>query len=141
MGRRNDAQNLKSQEPSYTSDLILPARTIAPSALWCWRTFLVLLAVLSAVLLSGGNALAQTVATDKAALEALYNAAGGADWADNTNWLSNEPLSSWHGVITASTGEYFAAQHRACAHAALTPRTRGDTADGPRDLDFRLCQR
>ena len=28
MGRRSDAQNPKSQEPSYTSDLSLPARTV-----------------------------------------------------------------------------------------------------------------
>ena len=33
MGRRSGAQNLKSQEPRYTSDLSRPARLIAPSAL------------------------------------------------------------------------------------------------------------
>ena len=32
MGREIGAQNHKSQEPSYTSDLSLPARPIAPSA-------------------------------------------------------------------------------------------------------------
>ena len=26
------------------------------------------------------------------ALEALYNATGGANWTNNTNWLSDEPL-------------------------------------------------
>ena len=56
MGGRSGAQNLKSQEPRYTSDLSLPARTSAPSASAvcpsCGRTLLVLLAVLPAVLRS-----------------------------------------------------------------------------------------
>ena len=40
----------KSQEPSYISDLSLPARTIAPSAFRCGRTLLGFLAALSASL-------------------------------------------------------------------------------------------
>ena len=43
-------------------------------------------------------------ATDRAALAALYNAAGGANWANNTNWLSARPLDEWHGVTTDSNG-------------------------------------
>ncbi len=34
----------------------------------------------------------------------LYSATGGANWTDNTNWLSNEPLSEWHGVSTDGQG-------------------------------------
>ena len=30
-----------------------------------------------------------TMATDRAALMALYNSAGGANWTDNTNWGSS----------------------------------------------------
>ena len=44
------------------------------------------------------------VATDKAALEALYNATNGGSWTDDTNWASGEPLASWHGVTTNSDG-------------------------------------
>ena len=56
-------------------------------------------------LLAAGNARAQgTVATDRAALEALYNATDGANWTDNTNWLSNAALSQWHGVTTDVNG-------------------------------------
>ena len=44
------------------------------------------------------------VATDKAALTALYNDTAGANWTTNTNWSSGEPLSSWHGVATNSDG-------------------------------------
>ena len=40
-------------------------------------------------------------AQDRAALVALYNAAGGDDWFDRTNWLSDEPLGTWYGVRTA----------------------------------------
>ena len=84
----------------------------------CGRTLLVLLAVLSAalrfvfaasqnlphphhghkravfvfaafLLLAGGNARAQDpVATDRSALVALYNATDGANWTNNTNWLT-----------------------------------------------------
>ena len=106
MGRRSDAQNLKSQEPRATSELSRPARTIAPSALWCGRTFFLAVFVLAAlVFLSVDNALAQgTVATDRAALVALYNATGGANWTHNTHWLTNEALSEWHGVTTDANG-------------------------------------
>ena len=43
-------------------------------------------------------------ATDRAALVALYNATGGANWGNNRNWLSNAPMGEWHGVITDSDG-------------------------------------
>ena len=57
------------------------------------------------LLLTGGNARAQgTVATDRAALVALYNATDGANWTNNTNWLSNEALSEWFGVSTDVNG-------------------------------------
>ena len=129
MGRGIGAQNLKSQEHPATCPSTFPAAPLA-----CGRTLLDLLAFLSAVLrpifaasqnpphphrgrkcavfvftalliLTGGNARAQgTVATDRAALAALYNATGGANWTDNTNWLSNEALSEWRGVTTDANG-------------------------------------
>ena len=71
------------------------------------QDFRQLLRVLLAVLPLGVavSASAQnTVATDKAALVALYNAADGANWTTNANWTSEEPLSSWHGVTTNSAG-------------------------------------
>ena len=37
---------------------------------------------------------------DRAALTALYNATGGANWGNNTNWLSDGPLGEWYGVTT-----------------------------------------
>ena len=57
------------------------------------------------LLLTGGTARAQgPVAADRAALVTLYNATAGANWTNNTNWLSNEALSEWYGVDTDATG-------------------------------------
>ena len=35
---------------------------------------------------------------EREALEALYDATGGADWTNATNWKTELPLDSWHGV-------------------------------------------
>ena len=34
------------------------------------------------------------------ALVALYNATSGPQWRNNENWLTDEPIHSWHGVTT-----------------------------------------
>ena len=46
-------------------------------------------------------------AGDRAALVALYNATDGPNWVDNTNWLTDQPLSQWRGVITDGEGRVF----------------------------------
>ena len=98
----NDMRRAGSSAPLLT---FCPG-TFPAAYLGCGRTFLLAVFVLaSLVFLSVDNALAQgTVATDRAALVALYNATGGADWTDNTHWLTNEALSEWHGVTTDATG-------------------------------------
>ena len=35
---------------------------------------------------------------------ALYNATGGANWTDSTNWLNEKPIGEWHGVTTDDDG-------------------------------------
>ena len=45
-----------------------------------------------------------TETSDRAALEALYDATGGPDWTDNTNWKTSAPLGEWHGVTTDADG-------------------------------------
>ena len=42
--------------------------------------------------------------TEREALVALYEAAGGAAWANSTNWMSDKPLGEWYGVYTDGTG-------------------------------------
>ena len=46
----------------------------------------------------------QDAAEEKAALVALYNATNGPNWTHSDNWLSPEPLSTWHGVTTNTNG-------------------------------------
>lgn len=36
--------------------------------------------------------------SERDALVAQYNAGGGPNWTDTTNWLSSEPLGTWYGV-------------------------------------------
>ena len=40
------------------------------------------------------------ICTDKDVLIALYEAADGANWVSNQNWLSDDPIGTWYGVIT-----------------------------------------
>ncbi len=43
-------------------------------------------------------------AGDRDALVALYNATGGPDWHADDNWLTDQPLDDWHGVVADSAG-------------------------------------
>ena len=43
-------------------------------------------------------------AADRAALEVLHDATGGADWTNSDNWKTDAPLGAWHGVATDAAG-------------------------------------
>ena len=45
-----------------------------------------------------------SAASDRAVLEELYDATGGPDWIDNTNWKTSAPLGEWFGVTTDAAG-------------------------------------
>ena len=45
-----------------------------------------------------------SVETDRAALEAFYDATDGPNWTDSTNWKTDAPLSEWFGVTTDANG-------------------------------------
>ena len=45
-----------------------------------------------------------TVATDQAALMALYNSTDGANWTIKTDWGTDPPLNMWYGVTTDTDG-------------------------------------
>ena len=49
--------------------------------------------------LAGRASAQESVTADREALVALYNATDGPNWTTNHGWLSDEPLSSWFGVI------------------------------------------
>ncbi len=52
-------------------------------------------------ILSSLNIYSQVVESDSLALVDFYNALDGPNWTDNTNWLSNQPVSTWEGVIVS----------------------------------------
>ena len=41
---------------------------------------------------------------ERAALEAYYHSTSGPDWTNSTNWLTDAPVATWHGVITDEAG-------------------------------------
>lgn len=41
---------------------------------------------------------------DRAVLVEFYEATGGANWGDNTNWNTDAPLDQWYGVSTDTSG-------------------------------------
>ena len=53
---------------------------------------------------SGTSRLTVTASRDHAALIALYDATDGPNWTDATNWLTDEPLGSWHGIQVDRAG-------------------------------------
>ncbi|MCY4400697.1 MAG: leucine-rich repeat domain-containing protein [Gemmatimonadetes bacterium] len=46
--------------------------------------------------------------SDQEVLELLYGAVGGAEWKDDENWLSGQPLGDWNGVETDDVGRVVA---------------------------------
>ena len=42
--------------------------------------------------------------TDREILELFYHATDGPNWANNENWLSDNPLGEWYGVTTNADG-------------------------------------
>ena len=77
------------------------------------RKFLFLLAVFSVSwgISAAANAQRSTLCEGQAndnlkadceALEALYDATGGADWSDNTGWKTDSTLNNWKGVTVES---------------------------------------
>ena len=65
-----------------------------------------------------------SISSDRDVLEHLYRTTGGDGWRDNTNWLTNAPLSEWGGVETDHNGRV--------VHLAL--RDNGLTGRIPRSL-------
>ena len=70
-----------------------------------------------------------SVATDKAALVALYNATDGTNWTPNTNWTSDMALSSWHGVTTNSAGRVTRLELNDNGLAGTLPAALGDLSE------------
>lgn len=54
--------------------------------------------LLLTVLLTTLFSFAQVPTAERDALIALYNATDGANWANNTNWNTTQPVSTWYGI-------------------------------------------
>ena len=71
----------------------------------CYRWALSVLVVVAVDASLAIGAVAQDgVATDRAALVALYDATGGETWTNRTNWKNDAPLGEWYGVRTGAGG-------------------------------------
>ena len=51
-----------------------------------------------------GDFILTIIRPELAALHALYNATDGANWINSDNWLTDAPLSDWHGIKTDDDG-------------------------------------
>ena len=76
----------------------LPVQAAAPLPIVKFRTALACLLVCVGTVSLCVESRSQSLIGDRKALVALYNATDGPNWKNNANWLSDEPLNSWHGV-------------------------------------------
>lgn len=82
---------------------------VDPMALIAGLLALTLLTLLVSCESENPQGAAETSAeTDRQALIAFYEAAGGPGWKDNTNWLTDAPLGEWYGVSTGYDGRVVA---------------------------------
>ncbi len=93
----------------------------------CWRSSLLAFAAVWAV--GGAEVVAQgSAAADRAALEAFYDATGGAGWTDSTNWKTSAPLGEWYGVKTDAAGRVAELALHGNALTGAIPAALGDLA-------------
>ena len=65
---------------------------------------------------------------DYAVLLALYDSAGGANWTDNTNWLTAAPIGDWYGVTTEGSGRVVGVRLQRNNLSGPVPTKLGDLA-------------
>ena len=82
--------------------IAIARRRIALLASFILTLFLLLL--LPAAALAQDNATPTGTEIDRAALVAIFNSTNGDNWNTNRNWLSDEPIGTWHGVTTNDDG-------------------------------------
>lgn len=88
-----------------------------------------LLAASAVWAVGGGEAVAQGSAeADRAALEALYDATGGENWTNSTNWKTSAPLGEWYGVTTDAAGRVTELVVNGNALIGTIPAALGDLA-------------
>ena len=94
-----------------------PRASIAALAVAFWAAF-------------GADAAAQgSVASDRAALEAFYDATGGPGWANRTSWRTSAPLHEWYGVGTDGAGRVTSLNVRENGLTGSVPPALGNLAE------------
>ncbi len=73
--------------------------------------------------------------SDREILEILFEATGGTDWTNASNWLTDEPLGDWSGVTTDSDGRVVALELSGNNLSGPFPPEVGDL-DQLRELDL-----
>ena len=68
-------------------------------------------------------------ASDQAALELLYEATGGHNWTESTNWLSGHAVDQWYGTATDSLGRVTELDLASNGLAGGVPAILGDLAE------------
>ncbi len=61
-------------------------------------------ALMAVSLLACGTGASVRGTDDRAALESLFEATGGANWVNNDGWLTDRPLGDWYGVTVDPNG-------------------------------------
>ena len=68
-------------------------------------------------------------AGDRAALIALYNAAGGPGWTGNANWATEAPLGEWQGVRVNEDGRVISLELQGAGLSGPIPPELGSLTD------------
>ena len=97
--------------------------TVGKSIIACAR---VLVATAVCAGLATDAAAQGSVETDRRALVALFDATGGVNWTDNTNWKTAAPLNQWYGVQTNLAGRVVSLDLRGNALDGSIPSRLGD---------------
>ena len=74
--------------------------------------------------------------TMRSVLVEIYHATGGPTWTTRTNWLSDQPIGTWHGVRTDAAGRV---THLQLPNNGLTGRIPDALRRLPRLEDLRLA--
>ena len=65
------------------------------------RSFITFLCLTIIIYHNQFNLYSQVPDSEKEALIALYDSTNGVNWINNTNWLSEQPVSTWYGITVS----------------------------------------
>ena len=90
--------------PAWTSDDPSVATVASTGLVTAIRPGSTTVTATSGMLTASTDVEVWDISSDREVLEYLYHATGGDGWRDNTNWLTDAPISEWAGVTTYENG-------------------------------------